>query len=172
MKNPIDAPQLCSYIQLMPNRIIPSDLTPKFNGNQMRLRRAITELTRDPRNGLQLSELITSLSNAIYYDNEDAGWWTHGVRSLHIASKLALICSEISEATGAYRRDRRDDHLPHRLAIEVELADAMIRILDLAGALDLDIGGAMLEKIEYNANRPDHKPEERAKKGGTGVVTK
>ena len=67
----------------------------------------------------------------------DAGWWSSD--ALHdeyvVPIKLALIHSEISEALEADRKDLMDDHLPHRKGIEVELADAMIRILDLAGAL-------------------------------------
>jgi NTP pyrophosphatase (non-canonical NTP hydrolase) len=59
-----------------------------------------------------------------------------------------------------------DDKLPHRKGLEVELADAMIRILDMAGGLGLDIGGALVEKLEYNSNRADHKPENRLKEGG------
>ena len=59
-----------------------------------------------------------------------------------------------------------DDHLPHRLMIEVELADAVIRIADLAGALGIDLGGAVQEKLQYNAQRADHKPEARSARGG------
>jgi hypothetical protein len=44
---------------------------------------------------------------------------------------------------------------------EVELADAVIRIFDLAGGYGLDLGGALAEKLEYNASRADHKPENR-----------
>lgn len=55
-----------------------------------------------------------------------------------------------------------DDKLPHRLQIEVELADAVIRIADLAGALGLDLGGAIAEKIRFNEHRPDHRLENRA----------
>jgi NTP pyrophosphatase (non-canonical NTP hydrolase) len=50
--------------------------------------------------------------------------------------------------------------------IEVELADAVIRIADLAGALELDLGSAIAEKMAYNAQRADHKPEARAAAGG------
>ena len=35
-----------------------------------------------------------------------------------------------------------------------------------AGALGLDLGGAIAEKMEYNRNRPDHKPENRKADGG------
>jgi NTP pyrophosphatase (non-canonical NTP hydrolase) len=59
-----------------------------------------------------------------------------------------------------------DDKLPHRPAIEVELADALIRICDLAGALNVDLPGAVVEKMAYNRDRPDHKAENRAAAGG------
>ena len=48
---------------------------------------------------------------------------------------------------------------------EVELADTVIRIMDYAGRWGLDIGGAIMEKLEYNKNRADHKIENR-KLGG------
>ena len=83
-----------------------------------------------------------------------------------VAEKLALIHSEVSEAMEGHRKALMDDKLPHRPAIEVELADAVIRIADLAGALDLDLGGAISEKMAFNRQRPDHKPEARQAAGG------
>ena len=83
-----------------------------------------------------------------------------------VAEKLCLIHSEISEAMEGHRKGLYDDKLPHRTMIEVELADAVIRIADLAGALGLDLGGALADKMRFNATRPDHKPEARAAVGG------
>ncbi|TOM56066.1 hypothetical protein CGH73_27540, partial [Vibrio parahaemolyticus] len=59
-----------------------------------------------------------------------------------------------------------DDHLPHRKMAEVELADAVIRILDYAHAFGYDIESAITEKLEYNKHRVDHQRENRAKNGG------
>lgn len=59
-----------------------------------------------------------------------------------------------------------DEHLPHRKMGEVELADAVIRIADIAGFLGYDLGGAIAEKLEYNKVRPDHKIENRLAEGG------
>lgn len=83
-----------------------------------------------------------------------------------VAEKLCLTHSEVSEGMEGHRKGRMDDHLPHRSMLEVELADAVIRIADLAGALGLDLGGAIAEKMAYNAVRPDHKKEAREQAGG------
>lgn len=85
---------------------------------------------------------------------------------VNVAEKLLLIHSEISEACEGYRKNLPDDKLPHRSMIEVELVDAVIRIFDLAGALDLDIGNALIEKLLYNQQRADHKPENRREANG------
>jgi len=99
-----------------------------------------------------------------YQASLDAGWWD-GIDCQDIyvvCTKLALVHSEISEALEGARKGINDDHLPARLMLEVELADAVIRIADLAGALGLDLGGAIADKMVYNAQRLDHKREVRA----------
>lgn len=120
------------------------------------------------------------LQGVCHHASETAGWWrNYGVdlRELCrkadsmlgkalVAQKLMLIVSEVSEAMEGHRKGLQDDKLPHRPMLEVELADAVIRICDLAGALNLDLGGAIAEKLAFNAVRPDHKPEARQAAGG------
>lgn len=102
-----------------------------------------------------------------------AGWWinpTTGADTrdnpMCFSQKLMLIVSEIAEAMEGDRKSLPDDKLPHRPMREVELADAVIRIFDLAGAYDMDLGGAIAEKLAFNAHRPDHKIESRQAEGG------
>lgn len=108
---------------------------------------------------------LSDLQDICYNTSLEAGWWANR-DPLIVPVKLCLIHSEISEAMEGHRKGQMDSHLPHRPAIEVELADAVIRILDLAGGLRLDIEGAIMDKLEYNSKRADHKPENRMAAGG------
>lgn len=103
-----------------------------------------------------------------------SGWW-HDPKTgepidpktpFLVGAKLMLCVSELAEACEGDRKDLRDDKLPHRSMLEVELADTIIRCMDLAGALDLDVGGAIIEKLLFNSTRADHKPENRVAEGG------
>jgi NTP pyrophosphatase (non-canonical NTP hydrolase) len=92
-----------------------------------------------------------------------SGWWDKPVEN---GTRFMLMVSEIAEAMEGDRKNIYDDHLPHRKMVEVELADALIRIFDFAGGMNLDLGSAVAEKLQYNQTREDHKPENRAKEGG------
>jgi NTP pyrophosphatase (non-canonical NTP hydrolase) len=106
----------------------------------------------------------------------DPDWGTHYVSHQRIAVALALIHSEVSEAL----EEVRDDHLQTywvRKSMEdrifsetaekaeaiaagykpeglpIELADVIIRVLDLCGALEIDIEQAIEDKVAYNTTR-------------------
>ncbi|MBD1229353.1 hypothetical protein [Xenorhabdus griffiniae] len=106
---------------------------------------------------------LTELQQKIHQQNVEAGWWDNPRER---GTLLCLIHSEISEALEGERKNLMDNHLPHRPMAEVELADAVIRILDYAAAFGYDIEGAIAEKLEYNRHRADHKRENRTKTGG------
>lgn len=103
-----------------------------------------------------------------------AGWWTDLATGEPLTidtprlvpEKLMLIVSEVAEGMEGHRKGLQDDKLPHRTMLEVELADAVIRICDLAGALKLDLGGAIAEKLAFNATRVDHTLAHRKAAGG------
>lgn len=119
---------------------------------------------------LYLSHNLNHAAELIHKVALDAGWWsdleTGKRRDRNVGELLMLCVSELAEAMEAHRKNLMDDKLPHRPGIEVELADCIIRILDMAGGLNLDIGGAVAEKLDYNGRRADHKIENRKAEGG------
>ena len=140
------------------------------------------QLEIDPERPLwdHYAHILRLIQRKCHHNSVAAGWWKKDqaiiaaapselrdyAKALVVLAKLDLQHSELGEATEGYRKGLKDDHLPNRQMIEVELADAVIRIFDLAGWLELDIGMAMLEKLAYNKSRADHKPENREKHGG------
>lgn len=188
------------------------------------------------------------MKDEVHQANIDAGWW-HSLDDTerkpenklerNPAELLALIHSEVSEAYEAWCSGKNDDKLPHRNGEEVELADTLIRLFDMAGGFDvnfinvdnedmresiwknipaehletifyntlhhsisqtlecfrknktdlyddafskiytliifysqrkeLNIQEAIQEKLEFNRNRADHKPENRKKAGGKKI---
>lgn len=117
-------------------------------------------------------QTVNHLCELIHQHNVDAGWYDNietGERKTGdevFAEKTLLIHSEISEAVEGWRKNLMDDHLPNRKMVEVEFADAFIRLADLAAAMNLDLGGAIQEKFKYNQTRSDHKIENRKKEHG------
>ena len=115
-----------------------------------------------------MKENINKICENIYQANKAKGFWEDRedldkkysgnelefVKKASKAQMLALIHSEISEALEADRKNLMDNKLSHRTGLEVELADAVIRIFDMAGGLGIDLGGAIEEKLNYNTTRP------------------
>jgi hypothetical protein len=78
---------------------------------------------------------FNKLAKEIHQYNKEAGWWD-GDREIETA--LMLVVTEIAEATEGERKNLMDDHLPNRKMGEVELADALIRMLDIGGKLEIE----------------------------------
>lgn len=103
-----------------------------------------------------------------------AGWWGTAdgriadprANPLCFSNKLCLIHSEVSEAMEGDRKSLKDDKLPQYEMRAVELADAAIRIFDLAGAFGIPLGEIIAAKLQYNAQRVDHKVANRLAEGG------
>lgn len=102
------------------------------------------------------------------HDLNHRWWYTEEGQKLerNKGEMIALMHSELSEMLEGERKDKMDDHLPHRKSAEVELADLFIRGLDYAGAHNFDLAGAIREKLEYNAKRIDHTYQHRKAVGG------
>jgi NTP pyrophosphatase (non-canonical NTP hydrolase) len=110
---------------------------------------------------MMLSVLATALNELSSICRQEADRWYYDPKTgeriyLNDGEHFALMHSELSESFEGVRKDTMDSHLPHRKAVEVEMADAMIRMFDYAGEKELDLGGALVEKLEYNRKRQDH----------------
>ncbi len=178
------------------------------------------------------NETLESIFDEPHIRSKASGWWSNletgediELTQDMIDEKEVLVMTEISESVEGKRASLMDDKLPHRSMIEVELADVVIRVLDLAGKMGYtsdslsrhelsdcplyqegasfirftkllntllfafesseekyvwmvkmvddwcsnngyDLIGAACEKMAYNANRADHKIENRKKEGG------
>ena len=91
------------------------------------------------------------LQKKVHQNAKDKGWWEEDRNDGEL---LALIHSEVSEALEALRSGNpSDDKVPQFSGAEVELADAIIRIMDMAEARKWDIAGAVVDKIKFNLTR-------------------
>lgn len=86
-----------------------------------------------------------SLALAVHTLNVNAGWWHDKRRTgepleRNFPELLMLTVSEIGEAWDG--DGQKDDKLPTRKAIEVELADVLIRVFDWIGAMELPVPNA------------------------------
>lgn len=111
------------------------------------------------------TKTIRELFLEIGFDNKMAGWHDR-YNSIskpeavadHVVAKLALIMSEASEALEELRKGRRPDEQyvgqggkPE--GVPSELADIVIRTMDLAFMLDIDLPAVIHSKLEFNKTR-------------------
>ena len=70
-----------------------------------------------------------------------------------VLETFAFLHRSLGDAMTGHCRQLPDRHLKNRRMVEGELADVMIRLGDLAGQLGIDLGGAVVEKLELNRGR-------------------
>lgn len=108
---------------------------------------------------------ISDLVHEAYTAATNKGWHEsqRGIPEL-----LCLIHSEVSEALEAYRDPSheptetwfRSDGKPE--GVPAELADVVIRVADMCGALGIDLQAAIAQKMAFNACRPHRHGGRRA----------
>ena len=110
--------------------------------------------------------MLNQLSKSIYNDNQVQGFWD---QERNIGEMLMLVVSELGEALEAHRNGRLLADIPSvpegeaafklffeeqvKDSFQDEIADALIRLLDLCGGLDIDIEYYIEQKLRYNRTR-------------------
>lgn len=110
---------------------------------------------------------LQELQNEIHDNAVKKGFWEE---PYNLGEKMMLIVTEVSEMCEAHRKNRRCT-LIHGLeyatenfklyfetsikdTLEDEMADAIIRLLDMAKKLDIPIEEHIRAKMRYNRLRP------------------
>ena len=106
---------------------------------------------------------FNDLAFVIHENAKSKGFWDV---STNIPEKLMLIVSEVSEALEAHRHgriapkgiankefDRDEFEAIYKDTFNDEIADTIIRLLDLCGHLKIDIDTHIKYKMKYNVTR-------------------
>jgi len=101
------------------------------------------------------SDVIKSLIRQCYGNAKKKGFWGNGTASeedinkRNVVSKIMLIVTELAEATEALRKQE-----VNKEEITEEFCDAVIRIFDLCGFMQLDFAQGLFKKMKVNESRP------------------
>lgn len=89
----------------------------------------------------------------IHANAVNKGFWAPHLQDF--LAKTMLVVTELSEAAEAWRvGDPKSQKIPTHSHCEEEIADAVIRLMDMAEFFKLDIAGAIVRKVKHNESRP------------------
>ena len=113
---------------------------------------------------------LNALANEIHKINKEKGFWD---KERNVGEMLMLVTSELGEAMEAHRKGKSADWIGYQEAMEGtepmspqeafehcikdsfedEIADAVIRLLDMAAGLNINLEKHIEAKLAYNRTR-------------------
>ena len=97
---------------------------------------------------------LRALTEAMHAFVEDKGWYAQGSPKPQTAKNLAI--SLVLEAGEVLEHFQWGEGSADRAELAAELADVMLYLLQLASISGIDLGAAVLDKLDENARRCWH----------------
>lgn len=97
---------------------------------------------------LGLNELTREIERLL----REKGFYENMIGKQDVYAMSALLTTEVSEYTQLFKRHGLDE--AHRIEREDEIADIIIRTLNLAVLENVNVAEAVRRKMEYNWGRP------------------
>lgn len=106
---------------------------------------------------------INDYANQIHENNKKKGFYD---MERPFPERMMLVVTELSEAVDAHQKDRfcnvdlksvvsADDFESNvKNTVEDEIADAIIRLLDISAHMGIDINEHIISKVQFNTTRP------------------
>lgn len=101
------------------------------------------------------AQIFDEFATAAHANSVNKGFWDDPETLETDGSKINLMHAELSEATEGLREGNPpDDKIPEFSSAEAELADCVIRIMDLSKRRGWRVGAAIVAKHAFNKTRP------------------